>query len=141
MPQRDKRILLSVLLNIGFTIIEMIGGFWTNSLAILSDALHDFGDSIALLSSWFFERESQKPPDQIRTFGYQRFSLFSALLTGTVLIGGSLVIISRVVPRLFNPETVNSSGMIGMAIIGIFFNGLGFVLLKKGESPNEKVLS
>jgi cobalt-zinc-cadmium efflux system protein len=141
MPQREKRILLSVALNIGFTILEIVGGFWTNSLAILSDALHDCGDSIALLSSWFFERESKKAPDRIRTFGYQRFSLFSALFSGLVLVGGSLVIISQVVPRLFNPEIVNARGMVGIAILGIIFNGLGFVFLKQGESLNEKVLS
>jgi cobalt-zinc-cadmium efflux system protein len=141
MSKREKRILLSVLLNIGFTILEIIGGFWTNSLAILSDALHDFGDSIALLSAWFFERQSKKAPDRIRTFGYQRLSLFSALFSGVVLVGGSIVIISQVIPRLFNPEVVNTSGMVGIAISGIIFNGLGFVFLKKGESLNEKVLS
>ena len=56
MPTREKRILYAVLLNISLTILEIIGGFWTNSLAILSDALHDFGDSIALGSSWVLER-------------------------------------------------------------------------------------
>jgi cobalt-zinc-cadmium efflux system protein len=71
------------------------------------------------------------------TFGYQRLSLFSA----SILIGGSIVIIIQAVPGFFNPETVNSLGMVGFAVVGIVFNGAGFFLLKKGESLNEKVLS
>jgi cobalt-zinc-cadmium efflux system protein len=141
MPKRERSVELAALLNAGFTILEIVGGFWTNSLAILSDALHDFGDSTALLVSWLFERGARKSPDISRTFGYQRLSLFSALFSAIVLIGGSLVIISQAIPRILNPETVNSTGIVGIAIIGILFNGLGFFLLKKGESLNEKVLS
>lgn len=141
MPDREKRVRLAAFLNIAFTILEVAGGLWTNSLAILSDALHDFGDSIALLSSWFFERGAQKSPDTSRTFGYQRLSLFSALFSASILIAGSIFIILQAIPRLLNPELVNAFGMLGIAIIGILFNGLGFFLLKKGESLNEKVLS
>ncbi len=141
MPKREKRVQIAALLNVGFTILEIVGGFWTNSLAILSDALHDFGDSIALLVSWLFERGARKSPDTSRTFGYQRLSLFSALFSAIVLIGGSIVIISQAIPRVLNPATVNATGMVGIAIIGILFNGAGFFLLKKGESLNEKVLS
>lgn len=141
MPKREKRVQIAALINVGFTILEIVGGFWTNSLAILSDALHDFGDSIALLVSWLFERGARKSPDTSRTFGYQRLSLFSALFSAMVLVGGSIVILSQVVPRVLNPENVNATGMVGLAIIGILFNGMGFFLLKKGESLNEKVLS
>ena len=141
MPKREKRVRIAALLNVGFTILEIVGGFWTNSLAILSDALHDFGDSTALLVSWLFERGARKSPDTSRTFGYQRLSLFSALFSAMVLIGGSIVIISQAIPRILDSETVNATGMVGIAIIGILPNGMGFFLLKKGESLNEKVLS
>jgi cobalt-zinc-cadmium efflux system protein len=141
MPKREKRVQIAAFLNLAFTILEIVGGFWTNSLAILSDALHDFGDSVALLVSWLFERGARKSPDTSRTFGYQRLSLFSALFSAMVLIGGSILIISQAIPRILNPETVNATGMVGIAIIGILFNGMGFFLLKKGESLNEKVLS
>jgi cobalt-zinc-cadmium efflux system protein len=67
--------------------------------------------------------------------------LFSALFSASILIGGSIIIIFQAIPRFFNPETVNASGMVGLAFIGIIFNGAGFFLLKKGESLNEKVLS
>ena len=141
MPGREERVRLAALLNIIFTILELVGGFWTNSLAILSDALHDFGDSIALIGSWLFERGARRSPDTNRTFGYQRLSLFSSLFAASILIGGSIFIIFQAIPRLFNPELVNAFGMVGIAIIGIIFNGAGFFLLKKGESLNEKVLS
>jgi cobalt-zinc-cadmium efflux system protein len=141
MPEREKRVRLAALLNMVFTIIEIVGGFWTNSLAILSDALHDFGDSVALLASWLFERGARKLPDTNRTFGYQRLSLFSAIFSASILIGGSIVIIFQAIPRLLNPELVNASGMVGIAFLGILFNGLGFFQLKKGESINEEVLS
>jgi cobalt-zinc-cadmium efflux system protein len=93
MPEREKRVRFAAFLNVAFTVIEIVGGFWTNSLAILSDALHDFGDSIALLVSWLFERGARRQPDTSRTFGYQRLSLFSALFSASILIGGSIVII------------------------------------------------
>ena len=141
MPEREKRVRLAALLNMVFTIIEIVGGFWTNSLAILSDALHDFGDSVALIASWLFERGARKSPDTNRTSGYQRLSLFSAIFSASILIGGSIVIIFQAIPRLLNPELVNASGMIGIAFLGILFNGLGFFQLKKGESINEEVLS
>jgi len=141
MPEREQRVRLAAFLNLAFTVLELVGGFWTNSLAILSDALHDFGDSVALMVSWMFERGAKKSPDANRTFGYQRLSLFSAIFSASILVGGSIVIMFQAIPRLLNPETVNSFGMMGIAIIGIVFNGAGFLLLKKGESLNEKVLS
>ena len=141
MPNRERRVRLTAFLNITFTIIELIGGFWTNSLAILSDALHDFGDSIALFFSWIFERGARKKPDLNRTFGYQRLSLFSAIFSASILIAGSTIIIFQAIPRLLNPELVNAFGMVGIAVAGIFFNGIGFIQLKKGESLNEEILS
>lgn len=141
MPEREERVRFAAFLNLTFTIIEFIGGFWTNSLAIFSDALHDFGDSIALLVSWLFERGAKKSPDAKYTFGYQRLSLFSAVFSASILIGGSIIILFQAIPRLINPEPVNAFGMVGIAVIGISFNGAGFFTLKKGESLNEKVLS
>jgi cobalt-zinc-cadmium efflux system protein len=141
MPEREERVRFAAFLNLGFTIVELVGGLWTNSLAILSDALHDFGDSIALLVSWFFERGAKKSPNAKYTFGYQRLSLFSALFSASILVGGSIIIIFQAIPRFLNPEPVNAFGMVGIAIVGIVFNGAGFFLLKKGQSLNEKVLS
>ncbi len=138
---REQNIKIAVFLNIIFTIVEIIGGLWTNSLAILSDALHDLGDSIILIFSWVFERKAAAAADKKRTFGYGRLSLLSASLSAIVLVGGSLFILSQTIPRLINPEHVYAPGMIGLAIVGLIFNGIGFFRLKKGGSMNEKVLS
>ena len=140
-PKREERVRFAAFVNFAFTIVEIIGGLLTNSLAILSDALHDLGDSIALLVSWFFERGAKRAPDARYTFGYQRLSLFSALFSAFILVGGSIVIIVNAVPRFFSPESVNAFGMVGLAAIGITFNGLGFFMLNRGESLNERVLS
>lgn len=138
---REKNIKTAVFLNVAFTIIEVVGGLWTNSLAILSDALHDFGDSVALITSLIAEKKAKKPADTKRTYGYQRLSLFSAVFAGIVLVAGSLFILSEAIPRLLNPEHTNAQGMIGLAVLGIVVNGLGMWRLKRGQSQNEKVLS
>jgi cobalt-zinc-cadmium efflux system protein len=76
------------LLNVTFTVIEIIGGFWTNSIAILSDAVHDLGDSISLGLAWYFDRLSQRGRTAQNTYGYRRYSLLGALVTGVVLLAG-----------------------------------------------------
>ena len=128
-------------LNLAFTIIEIIGGFWTNSMAILSDALHDLGDSLSLGVSWYLQNYSKKGPDYKFSFGYSRFSLLGALINSIVLLGGSVLILSRAIPRIFNPEPVNAKGMIAFAVLGIFINGAAVLRLRKGKSLNEKVVT
>lgn len=136
-----SNIKIATFLNISFTIIEFIGGAITNSLAILTDALHDFGDSLVLISSWRIEKLSLRKPDWQRTFGYRRMSLLAAFLNAVVLLGGSVVIFFQVIGRLFNPQPVEAVGMIWIAVIGIAANTIGSLRLKKGKSTNEKVLS
>lgn len=136
-----RNIKLAALLNVGFTIIEFIGGALTNSLAIIADALHDLGDSMVLLSSWKIEKASFRKPDWRRTYGYRRLSLLAAFLNAVILLGGSLTIIFQTIGRLINPQPVHAVGMIGIAIIGIIANTIGSLQLKKGESLNEKMLS
>ncbi len=138
---KTENIKTAITLNVVFTIIEIIGGLWTNSLAILSDALHDFGDSVALIVSLYAEKKANKSPDVYRTFGYQRLSLFSGLFVAVVLVVGSLFILSEAIPRLLNPEHVNASGMIALAVVGIAFNGIAFFRVRRGSSINERVIS
>ena len=132
---------IAFFLNISFTIIEIIGGLWTNSMAILSDALHDLGDSLSLGISWYLQNYSQKGPDYKFSFGYSRFSLLGALINSIVLLGGSVLILSRAIPRIFNPQPVNAKGMIAFAVLGIIVNGAAVLKLRKGESLNEKVVT
>lgn len=138
---RSKNVLFAGLLNVGFTIIELIGGILTNSVAILSDALHDLGDSISLITAYFAERHAKRPADQKRTFGYARLSLFSAVLTAVVLLVGSTFILIEAVQRLFAPEPVEAFGMVLIALFGVAVNLIAFWRLHGGQSANEKVLS
>jgi cobalt-zinc-cadmium efflux system protein len=129
------------ILNFGFTFLEIIGGLWTNSLAILSDALHDLGDSLSLGIAWYLEKYSEKEPDQKFSFGYARFSLLGALVNSMILMGGSIYIIIQSIGRIINPEPVHPTGMLIFALFGIVINGIAVLKLRKGTSLNEKVVS
>ncbi|NBK21259.1 MAG: cation transporter [Spirochaetia bacterium] len=132
---------MAFFINLGFTVLEIIGGLWTNSMAILSDAIHDLGDSISLGLAWFLDRYSQKGPDKKFSFGYARFSLLGALVNSLVLVGGSTLVLAKAIPRLLSPEAVNPQGMLVFAVLGIVANGIAVLRLQKGSSLNEKVVS
>jgi cobalt-zinc-cadmium efflux system protein len=136
----SHRIGSAFLLNFTFTIIELIGGYFTNSLAILSDAIHDLGDSLSLGLAWYLERYSQKKANESSTYGYRRWSVLSALLSALTIMLGSIVIIFHAVERFFNSEKISSVGVVGLAMLGVIFNFLGYWKLKGGSSLSEKVL-
>ncbi len=117
-----SNIKIAFLLNFGFAIVEIIGGYFINSIAIMSDALHDLGDSISLGLAWFLDSYSQKKEDENYTYGYRRYSLLAALINTTVLILGSIIIIWNAIPRLINPQVTNAKGMIAFSILGIIVN-------------------
>ena len=128
-------------LNLGFAILEMIGGLWTNSIAILTDALHDSGDSASLGLAWYFDKLSQRGRPLQHTYGYKRFRLLGGLITGIVLVAGLTFILWKAIARLMSPEAVNAPGMIALAVVGILFNGAAVLRVKKGSSLTEKVVS
>ncbi|MFT6854776.1 MAG: cobalt-zinc-cadmium efflux system protein [Cyclobacteriaceae bacterium] len=127
-------------LNLFFTVIELVGGIWTNSIAIISDAIHDLGDSISLGISWYLQNISEKKPDKKYSYGYKRFSILGAIINSIVLIVGSIFIILESIPRLIHPETPDSTGMMFLAIGGLFFNGLAAYKLHGGESINSRAV-
>ncbi len=137
----EENIKVAFFLNVGFTIFELIGGIYTNSLAIMSDALHDFGDSMSIGLSWYLQRVSHKGKDQIFSYGYRRFSLLGAIINSVVLLIGSILILSNAIPQLFNPEESDAQGMVVLAVVGILVNGAAVLRLKKGTSINTKVIS
>lgn len=128
-------------LNLSFTIIELIGGLYVNSMAILSDAVHDLGDSLSLGLSWYFQKLSKKGRDKTFSYGYKRFSVLGAIINSIVLVVGSLLIIRETLPRLWNPVQPDAQGMLILSILGIIVNGAAVFKLKKGTSLNEKVVS
>lgn len=129
-----KNLAVAFWLNLSFSIIELLGGLYTNSMAIISDAVHDIGDAAAIGSAFFFEKLSAKSRDKNFSYGYKRFSTLSALITSIILIVGALWIVVEAIPRLINPEQVNSMGMLGLAVLGIVFNG--FAVFKLGDNQN-----
>jgi cobalt-zinc-cadmium efflux system protein len=132
---------LAFWLNLGFTLLEIVGGLWTNSMAILSDAVHDLGDSFSLGMAWLLERRAQKGSDATFSYGYGRLSLLSALLNTIVLITGSLLVLSHAVPRLLNPEPTNAPGMLAFAVVGIMVNGAAAWRLRGEAGLNARVVS
>jgi len=129
------------LLNLFFTIIEIIGGFLTNSIAILSDAIHDFGDCLSLGLAWYFQKVAKKGSDTSYSYGYKRFSLLGAIINSIVLVTGSILILTVAIPRIIHPEGANTAGMFWLAILGVLVNGAAVFRLKKGKSINERVVS
>ena len=137
----EENIKVAFFLNLGFALAEIIGGFFTNSMAILADALHDFGDSLSLAFSWRMERLSNKKGDQRYSYGYKRFSLLSALISAVVLLVGSFFVISEAVQRLSNPQPSNAQGMLVFALVGIAVNGYAALRTSHGRNLNSKVIS
>ena len=128
-------------LNAAFTIIEFVGGIMTNSMAILADAVHDLGDTLAIGSSLFLESYAQKGRSSTYSFGYKRFSPLGALINGIILLAGSAVIIIETVPRLLRPEPVDAQGMLYLAILGVLMNGAAVWKLRRGkDSLNQRTV-
>lgn len=126
-------------LNVLFTLLEIAGGLYTNSVAILSDALHDAGDCLSLGLAWRLQKLSGKQADAKFTYGYQRFSNLGALITGLVLIVGLGFVAVSAVSRLRNPAEVNAHGMVAFAVVGVLMNGFAAWKLHGGHSMNERV--
>ena len=137
---QTTNIKIAFFLNLSFTVIEIIGGFWTNSVAILSNALHDLGDSVSLGLAWYLEGQSQKKGDQVYSYGYRRFSLLSAVINSLILLLGSMFILSEAIPRLLNPELSNAKGMFFLALGGILVNGVAALKLQHESSLNQRVV-
>ena len=138
---QEGNIKIAFFLNLGFTVLEFFGGLYVNSVAIISDALHDLGDSLSLGLSWYLDRKSREGANSSFTFDYTRFSLLGALVNSLVLIGGSIFVINEAVERILNPEHTDAQGMLLFAIIGVTVNGYAAWRVSKGKTLNERVIS
>ncbi len=137
----EENIKVAFFFNLGFALAEIIGGYLTNSMAIMADALHDFGDGLSLAFSWRMELLSNKKGDQRYSYGYKRFSLLSALISAIVLLIGSFYVISEAIQRLSNPQPSNAQGMLVFALVGIAVNGYAALRTSHGKNLNSKVIS
>jgi cobalt-zinc-cadmium efflux system protein len=122
-----------------FAIIEVAGGRWTNSVAILTDAVHDAGDCLSLGLAWYLQRLAQKRSDARFTYGYRRLSALGALTTGLVLLVAIGFVVRETIERLQHPRPVVAWGVVALAVVGILFNGAAAWRLRSGTSLNERM--
>jgi cobalt-zinc-cadmium efflux system protein len=127
-------------LNAAFAVLETIGGFWSGSLAVLTDALHDTGDVVVLGAAWWLQRLATRGRDARYSYGYGRYSALGGWLGAGVLIGGALFMLWNAVPALNDPGEPQAAGMMLLAVIGIAFNGFAALRLKHGHSLSERAM-
>lgn len=140
--RKSRSIKIAFFLNLAFTVLELVGGLISGSIAIIADALHDFADSLALGLGWYFERKSENEESNERyTYGYKRFSMLSALINALVLMLGAIFIFYESAQRIMHPRMPDVKWMIGISILGMIMNGIGAWKLKSGSSLNKKVLT
>ena len=137
----DRKILLAFLLNLFFSVFEAIGGLFTGSVAILSDALHDMGDALSIGIAFLLEKKSKSRPDQTHTYGYGRYSVLGGLITTTILLVGSFLVIVHGIQRIFHPVPIRYDSMIVFAIVGVLVNLAAAFFTRNGESINQKAVN
>ena len=137
----EKNILIAFILNLTFAIFEFFGGLFTNSVAILSDAIHDIGDALSIGICYFLEKKSKKEPDEKYTYGYRRYSVLGATITTSILLVGSILIIINAINRIINPVEINYNGMIIFAVFGVLVNFIAAYFTKEGDSINQKAVN
>lgn len=135
-----KNIFIAFTLNISFAIFEIIGGLITGSTAILSDAVHDFGDSLALGLSLIFQKFSDKAPTAKYSYGFKRLPVIGAIINIVVLSLGTIFVFTEAMERFANPQTVMAEGMFFMSIVGIVINGISVLRMKGSQKILDKTV-
>lgn len=136
-----KKIFWVTVLNAIITMTEIIGGILSGSLALLSDALHNLSDTIAIAMSYFANRLAQKSRDEKRTYGYKRAEILAALVNATVLLALSALLIIEAIKRWQSPETINGLMMMIVAFVGLIANFISVFLLEKDSHNNLNIKS
>ncbi len=137
----EKKILIAFSLNFAFSVFEFIGGVFTGSVAILSDALHDVGDAASIGISYFLEKKSKKQPDEKYTYGYGRYSLLGGVITTAILLIGSVAVAVGAAGRIINPTEINYNGMIIFAVVGAVVNFIAAHFTHGGHSVNQRAVN
>lgn len=128
-------------LNLIFSLVELVGGLWAGSMAIVAGAIHDFGDALSLGTAWVLERFANKDRDQNFNFGYRRFSLLSALIAGVVISTGSIFIIVEAIHRFGTDEEPAGPAILILSFVGLVVNAIAALRLASGVTQNERVLT
>ena len=131
-----KNLILSIILNVAITIAQIIGGLLSGSMALLSDAAHNFSDVLALLFSYIAEKLSGRKRTLKQTFGYKRAGIFAAFTNSATLMIVATILIHEAIERLMNPQPIEGNIVMYLAALGILFNGLSALLVKKGAETD-----
>ncbi|BBB33346.1 cobalt-zinc-cadmium efflux system protein [Thermotomaculum hydrothermale] len=135
------RLFITILINIFITVAQVIGALYSNSLSLLSDAMHNFSDVVALIVSWVANHLAGKDPDERKTFGYRRAEIIAALFNSAVLVGIAISLLYHAVLKLIKPEEVKSLIVIYLALLSIILNFLSVLIIKKDASNNMNIKS
>lgn len=133
---RGKKLLWVTVLNLSITVVQVVGGLVSNSLSLLSDALHNLGDSSALFIAFIAGKISRKAPNSRKTFGYKRVEILAALFNAVVLISICIFLFYEAYQRFMNPEPIKGKLMFWIAIFGLLANLISVVILKKDKTHN-----
>ncbi len=131
--RQGSSLIVSIVLNLGFAVVELVAGLAANSLALVADAVHDSSDAVALGLSYFGLRLSARAPDRRRTFGYKKVRILTAFINALVLALLTAFIVRAAVLRIFRPEPVQSPVLIFVAIAGLAINGAAVLLLRRDQ--------
>lgn len=137
----SRNLLISIFLNITITVAQVISGVVSGSLALLSDALHNFSDVISLIISWIANKLVKKKASLKRTFGYKRAEILAAFINAATLIVVAVLLIFEAIERFRNPQEIESNLVIWLSIIAILGNGFSVLLLKKNADNNMNLKS
>lgn len=132
----QQRFFTVTILNTLITLVEFVGGILSGSLSLLSDAFHNFADSASVVGSYYAHRISQRPQNQLNTFGYKRAQIISAFLNSLFLVIISVVLIVEGVQKLFKPEQINGNLMLIVAVVSTVANLISTVMLSRGSKHN-----
>jgi len=138
---KGRNLLISIFLNIGITLAQIIGGLLSGSLALLSDALHNFSDVISLVISYGARRLGKKKASSHKTFGYKRAEILAAFINAATLMVVAIILMKEAVERLMDPKEIESNLVIWLALIAIAGNGFSVLLLKKDADHNMNMKS
>lgn len=137
----QRNILIAFILNLSFSIFELVGGILTGSVAVASDAIHDAGDAICIGVSYYLEKKSKKQPDEKYNYGYSRFSVVGGFITTLILLIGSILMIINAVSKLVTPTEINYDGMIIFAVAGVCINFCAALFTRHGDNLNQKAVN
>ncbi len=138
---KGRNLLISILLNIIITLAQVVGGLISGSLALLSDALHNFSDVLSLIISYVARRLGKKQANKHKTFGYKRAEIMAAFVNAATLVVVAIFLMKEAVERLFDPHEIASDLVIWLSILGIVANGFSVLLLKKNSKENMNMKS